>query len=176
MVRSFLTATPLLIAAAFQGCAVLPSTMTLSESELQRKFDERFPTDDPVSKFGVELTHPIVRLREDTDRVYLSMDAAIALPLVRNFPGKTEISGKVRYDPGRTRLYLDDPKIERLDVPGVDAIYEVLLSEMTNLAARFLLSVPLYTLRDDKVFKEGYARKNLTSVEVKNRTLLLKFD
>jgi hypothetical protein len=176
VLRSLLAAGPLLIAAAFQGCAVLPSTVILSESELQRKFDERFPIEDPVSRFGVELTNPIVRLREGTDRVHVSMDAAIALPLVRKFPGTGEISGKVRYDPERLRLYLDDPKIERLDVPGVDVIYEVLFSEMTNLAARFLPSVPLYTLRDDKGFKQAYARKKLSSAEVKNGTLMLKFD
>lgn len=166
----------ILIASAFQGCAVFPSTVILSETELQRKFDEKFPVEDPVSWFGVTLTHPIVRLREATDRVHLTMDAAIDLPLARKFPGTGEISGEVRYDPERTRLYLDDPKIEKLDVPGVEAFYEVLFSEMTNLLAGFLPSIPLYTLRDDKGFKQAYARKKLTSAEVKNGTLVLKFD
>ena len=71
VLRSLLAAGPLLIAAAFQGCAVLPSTVILSESELQRKFDERFPIEDPVSRFGVELTNPIVYLREGTHRVHI---------------------------------------------------------------------------------------------------------
>lgn len=163
------------LAAVFHGCVILPSTVVVSESELQQKFDERFPVEDPVSKYGFELTNPIVRLREGTNRVHVSMDAALGLPIVREFRGTGEISGKVRYDPERTRLYLDDPE-ERLDVPGVDVLYEVLFSEMTNLVTRFLPSIPLYTLRDDKGFKQAHAKKNLTSVEVKNRTLVLKFD
>jgi hypothetical protein len=166
----------ILVGAVFPGCAVLPSTVTLSEGDLQRHFDERFPVRHSIAKFGVELKHPIVRLRDDTNRVHLSVDAAIDFPLVRKFPATTEVSGKVRYDPGRTRLYLDEPRIERLDVPVVDAVYEVMFSEITNLGARFLPSIPIYTLGENSGFKQSYARKNLTSVEVRNRTLVLTFD
>lgn len=146
-------------AALLASCASLlgPREVDLPLSKLQASLDRRFPLDNRMLQlFDVRLTRPQLAVHEG-DRVSLTVDATVAQSLLREpLAGSLAFSGRLYVDPGRSGVFMAEPRIERFAVKGLDESVQRQLARAANgLMDRLVLDVPVYTFRMDELRYAG---------------------
>lgn len=127
-------------------------TITLSEEDLEEHLAETFPIERQfLIVVTLGLTDPEVALVEGSDRLHYRMNAWLAVPAVEQpLSGSATVSGKLSFDAGERELYLDQARLEDLDISGVPSQYRTPVSEAANLAVRQHLDRhPVYTLEEE---------------------------
>jgi len=152
-------------------------TIELSESQIQKKLDERFPMNKQhLLVLTLTLSDPRVELTEGSDRISFGLSASVNIRInaqPKPLGGKGQISTALRYDPTDASFYLGDPAIQRLEVQGVPVEYV----DVVNKLARELLSerlerYPVYTL-DRPDLTQTAARLLLKELTVRNGNLVI---
>ena len=163
----------LLLVAAIESCSSGQYVITLSEQQIQGKLNEAFPIEkDYLLVFKVVLQHPKVHLQEGSDRIDFWVMATTNVSISeRQFEGKGQISGEVRYNPQKGELYLDNSLIEQLHIEGLPEKYALALKLAASLGLRqFLNRRPIYTLKPE-TFKQTVAKLVVKKIVVDNGML-----
>ncbi len=152
-------------------------TIALSEADVQQRIQTQFPVARALPLAGtLILSNPIVNLRNPKGRVGLLFDAVVGQPQFGQVAGQAEVSGAVRFDANKGQFMLDDARVESLRIPGVPSSSLSTVQSAANAAvAATLQSLPIYTLNEQSA-AEAYAKRNLKSIRIENRRLLLEFD
>jgi len=142
------------------ACAATPRTFSISESELQRHVSEELSVPITLLRiFDINLSNPLIRLDEGTERLHAQMDTEINTPLSdKSLKGTINISGKLRFDSAKSAVTLSESKIEQLDIKGtgLDDQYSQLFHVLAaRLGAELLNDVPLYTFKPDDLKVAG---------------------
>ncbi|MEO7404130.1 MAG: DUF1439 domain-containing protein, partial [Burkholderiales bacterium] len=139
------------LAAALTACTpgwLLPSQLSFSRDEIQKRIERRFPWKKTVlGVIELELVNPVASLDEAKGRVASSFDVTLRTPLTnRVFTGKALLSGVPQYDERDRSFYFADPKIDSFDIAGLPRAYADQLRELvTTLAPDVVQGLPLYT-------------------------------
>lgn len=171
MIRFRVPSRRLLLAAVLfapLGCSKGTLTVTLDQAEIQQRVSAVFPIQREAFLARVTLQNPVVVLREGSDRIGLDLEVRLALPLLPEHSGKVAASGKLAYRPTEKAFYLEQPAIDRLEIPGVSATQtEELRRPAEAVIALVLPTLPVYQLAQRDA-KEVAAEHVLKSVAVKN--------
>ena len=153
------------------GCASLfgPRSMEVPLAQLQEHLSERFPFNSRYLEiFDVHLSNPKLSLQPDTNRVVTTIDANIFPSFLKHpWNGSFIVSGRLAVDKERRALVLTEPRVENLDLAGLDNRYARQVLRVGSLVAEEVLrNVPLYTFTEDKF---RYAGTNCLPTEITTR-------
>ena len=136
---------------ALASCSALQQrTVTVSESELQKRISEQFVLPISVLQiFNISLTNPVIKLDGGKERLYAQMDTGMDNPITgQKLAGKLNISGKLRFDAAYNAIMLSDARVEDIHIDGIDSRYNNVLNALASkIGAEMLDNTPLYTLK-----------------------------
>ena len=131
---------------------------SLSPEELQLRAEERFPIEEETSIAALILSRPEMVLVEGADRLGLTMLLRVRLPslqlgeeglLNRVVTGRATVEAGLRYQPEQRAVFLGDPRLEELDVPGLAGEQVPAIKGLVERSLRSRFDgTPLHTLPD----------------------------
>jgi hypothetical protein len=150
-------------------------TITLTQADVERELAKRFPMRKTyLQLLEVVYENPRVVLTNGSDVLGIGVDARVAVPLKGDVKGAADLRTKLAYDPERTAFVLHDPKVERVQIDGLDPKVLDRVREIANgLAVEQLPGIPVYTLKPTD-YKRTAARLLLRSVTVRDGVLVLE--
>jgi hypothetical protein len=155
-------------ASGLAGCAVLDATsVTLSESDLQRLLEREFPRQQRVMELlDVSLSKPSLRLVPERNRIATALDLSASERLSgRMLRGGLAIEHSLRYEPSDATLRLAHVKVDslRLDLAGTPLSGQV--ARLGGLVVERLLDdFVIYRLSDER--RERLARAGVSNADV----------
>ena len=160
MTRLLKLATFMFAACLLASCAsVLGSRqIELPMEKLQAGVDKRFPFRNRVVElFDIQLSRPQLSLFPSDDRVGISLDASVAPAFMRNpWHGSLALSGRLYVDPRRGAVFINEPRVERFIIDGVDEARQRQLGKIAGLLVDELVrDLPLYTFRPEELRYAG---------------------
>jgi len=145
------------------GCADLtgPRTLTLTEADLARLLEKRFPADRRVMEvidFRVE--RPQVRLLPEVNRIATEFAVTAADKLFgRSFTGRLALESALRYEESSHEVRLTQVRVNRLQFDGMPPPMQNTVNRLGGLLAEQLLNdVAIYTFKQgdlDRALQRG---------------------
>ncbi len=169
----------LLSALLFAGCSSVPflsGEIRITADELTQKMARRFPLEKSVAGLlEVTLVRPIVALDAVENRLLVSFDVSVKLPLSgKSTTGTLKISGQPEYAAATQALTLRDARVDRIRMDKMpDALSAALAKAASSLAKDALEDKPLYTFKPSDFTKYG-VRYEPDRIEVRADVLVLK--
>ena len=121
--------------------------ITLDRADLQRRIDRMFPLVRKNELVTVRMHHPQVILTEHSGRIGLRvrLDATAAEGF--SISGLAGIDGVLRFAGDTGNFYLNDARIEELQIDGVPALYADQIRRLADgIVSELLQERPVYTL------------------------------
>lgn len=150
------------------GCATMMGdrTVNVTGDQIAEKLNEKLAIPISLLKvFDVNLSNSLVTFDETTGRMTTVMDTKLSSQLFSDsLLGKIGISGKLRFDPVKSAVVLDEPKVESLNFDGPDAKFNDLLTALAKtVGGEMLNGLTLYTVKpeDLKVGNTQYSPKDM---------------
>lgn len=154
-----------LLAVLFAACLLASCATVLGSRQvelplekLQAGVDKRFPFNNRVLElFDMQLARPQLSLYPGEDRVGISLDAAVAPAFMRTpWRGSLALSGRLYVDPLRGAVFINEPRVERFIIDGVDEARQRQLGKIAGLLVDELVrDLPLYTFRPEELRYAG---------------------
>jgi Protein of unknown function (DUF1439) len=151
------------ISALLQGCGFADGKLTLdfSASQIQSAVEKKFPQENcPTPVTCIQLQNPKVSLAENSDRITMAFDTAVTL-LQQPITGTTIVSAKPRYQSSTGEIFLDESRIEDLQLRGVSANVSKSITQYGSALAQITLQrTPIYSFKNgnaEKIAKMGIA-------------------
>jgi hypothetical protein len=162
------------------GCAsrLPPLVLTYSSAELETLLNERFPLQKRESVlYDLTLTQPKVALDSVTKRVRITAQVDLKFPLAtRGVTGSVSFSGRPRYEAAGRAVYLDDGRVDILDLAGLPSSLQGPLREaLSGIARDHLATRPLTVIREERLNK-GPISLTPQVLEVRPEGLRVEFD
>lgn len=159
-------AAALLLAACGLAGGLAQGYLDIEPADLQARLATRFPLHRCKTVLAcLDLSHPVVVLREGDDRIAVEADVRLLLG-VRERTGRVALSARPRYAPQEGQLFLDDLQVVSLELAGVPDHELDLVRDYGGLLARQALqSHPVYTL-DAGTAKGALTRQVVKDVKV----------
>ena len=126
------------------GCSALigPRDVEVPLQQLQEGLARRFPFSQRyLGLFDVNAVNPRLALLPEQNRISAAMDLAVTPVLVPGggVRGTLTLSGVPRVDAARGVLLLADPRVDQLDIAGLDRGYGAQLAGIASFLAQALL-------------------------------------
>ena len=149
----------------------------LTQDDLQRRLERRFPRDFKLLDDSVTLTlsQPQATLPRDPDQLVLVFDMQFKTPALRTQPqGQFALASSLRYDPATYSLYLHEPTLTALSLPLVSKLQgERLKAAGNELLADYARSQPIYQLTERQ--KQQIPRgRSIDSVDIENGRVVIR--
>ncbi|HEV2612482.1 MAG TPA: DUF1439 domain-containing protein [Noviherbaspirillum sp.] len=169
-----------LLAILLAGCATLlgPRQVEVPLASLEKALASRFPFNNRLLELlDITISNPRVTLQPETNRILTNLDAVIAPPFInRSYKGSFAISGNLRFDPSRNALVLGEPRVENVNVDGLDNRYGSQIGKIGSLLAEQVLKdMPLYTFRPEDL-RYGGTDYLLSKITTRPNGLVVTFD
>lgn len=162
------------------GCASLvgPREVVVPLSRLQSELNQRFPHNNRyLEVFDITLSQPKLVFQPEQNRVQFEFDVAIAPPLTsKRIAAGLSLSGTLRIDNQRHALMLADPRVERLQVDGVDAVVGRQFSRLGNFVTdRIFKENPVLRFKEEDLRRAGVQFQPV-SITVRNDALVIALE
>ena len=166
--------------ALLNGCAGLigPREIDVPLSRLQNDINRRFPVNNRyLDVFDITLAQPRLSLDPVQNRVVFDLEVAIAPPLTsKRLSAALALSGGLRIDNARHALMLTDPKVEKLQVDGVDQVYSRQFSKLGSfIADRIFRETPVLRFKDEELRVAG-VQFVPTAINVRQQSLVISVE
>ncbi len=147
-------------ACLLSGCAGLvgPREVAVPLARLQGELNQRFPVNNRYLEiFDITLSQPKLVLQPEQNRVQFEFDVAIAPPLTsKRIAASLALSGSLRVDNQRHALMLADPRVERMQVDGVDAVVGRQFNKLGSFVVeRIFKENPVMRFKEDDLRRAG---------------------
>ena len=152
-----------LVVLFFFSCAY---TLTIPESELNKRLQESFPVKKEIYFSKVVLDNPKLKLigRNEGEVVF---DLDIVPPIGREIKGKVDAVGSFKFDPKTKTLYLVDLETKRIILNGKTFLTKD-TGEFLSLFFKSVLSkIPVYRF-------EGQKAKLIKNIEIEKGKVVVK--
>ncbi len=145
---------------AMGGCAALigPREVTISQEKLQSDLNARFPLKKRyLEVFDISLAEPKLTLFSDQNRLQFDFAVTIAPPLTsKRLSAKLALSGSLEVDAQRRAVILAEPKVESMQLDGVDTAFGRQFAKLGSFVAeRVLRENPVYRFKEDDLRVAG---------------------
>lgn len=128
--------------------------ITLDRADLQRRVERLFPVVREDPWIGVQLHHPVVILRDGSDRIGLGLHVDTTASSQIAVSGVAQVEGKLRFEREAGQFYLDDAQITDLALEGVEQPFVAQIRQIAEVVVRQALQVhPVYDLNQAGVSK-----------------------
>lgn len=169
-----------LLTLALAACASMlgPREVDVPLSKLQSSLEKRFPFNSRyLELFDIQLSSPRLSLQPDGNRVVASFDTSIAPAwLKRSWQGNFALSGVLAIDPAKNAVVLTDPRVETLNINGLDDKYARQLSKIGGLLVEEVFrGMPLYTFQPGD-FRYGGTSFFPTKINTQSNGLVVTFE
>lgn len=149
----------------------------LTQDDLQRRLERRFPRDFKLMDDTVTLTlsQPQATLPRDPDQLVLVFDMQLKTPALRRQPqGQFALASSLRYDPATYSLYLHEPTLVTLNFPATTPLQGERLKAVGNqLLADYARNQPIYQLTERQ--KQQIPRgRSIDSVDIENGRVVVR--
>ncbi|MDB5779187.1 MAG: hypothetical protein JWP93_1552 [Polaromonas sp.] len=151
------------------GCAALigPRDIEVPQARLQESMERRFPFNQRyLGLLDVSAVNPRVALLPQQNRISASMDLAVrpVMGLGGGVRGSLTVSGVPRVDAGRGVLLLGEPRVDALDVDGLERGVGSQLAGVASFIAQVLIGdLPVHTFDPGTL---RYAGVSFTPVKI----------
>lgn len=152
---------------SFTGCATMSDrTVSITEAQVQQKINERLTIPISLLKiFDVNLSNSLVKFDSKTGSMKTTLDTNLSSQLSNKvITGKLGVSGKLRFDPVTNSIVLDEPKVESLNLDGLDSKHGDIFNLIAQtLGGEMLNGLTLYTIKpeDLKIGSTQYKPKEM---------------
>ena len=166
-----------LMAGAYYYFSGKEYVVRLSESDIQRKLEEKLPlTKTYLFIIQVTLNNPRVHLENGSKRVNAGLDVIFNITL-NNHPkpigGTVDVSAGILYLAEKGQFFLTSPIVEKLEVQGIPQQYtDKANMALTKALAEYYAKHPIYTLNATNT-KQAVTRMILKDVIVENKQLVV---
>jgi len=150
------------------GCATMMGdrTVNVTGDQISEKLNEKLAVPISLLKvFDVNLSNSLVTFDETTGRMTTTMDTKLSSQLFdESLTGKLGISGKLRFDPQKSAVILDDPKVESFNLGGQDNKFNDVLNALAKtVGGEMLNGLTLYKVKPEDLQFAGtqYAPKDM---------------
>ncbi|TCS36838.1 uncharacterized protein DUF1439 [Paucimonas lemoignei] len=180
MTRLFFRFSTILLALFLTACAGMlgPRDVDVPLSKLQASLEKRFPFNSRyLELFDIQLSSPRLSLQPNGNRVVTSFDASIAPAwLKRSWQGNFALSGVLAVDPAKNAVVLTDPRVESLNINGLDDKYARQLTKVSSLLTEEVFrNMPLYTFQPED-FRYGGTSFFPTKINTQSNGLVVTFE
>lgn len=149
--------------------------VVITQEQVDTAVAPRFPA---MRRYLAVLTltcsNPEVRLLEADNRVRVGLDAELSLRLdgeARKLGGRITLTTGLRYDSEAQVFYLDDARVEDLDIAGLPEDWLAKTRELaTLLAQKYLLTTPVYKVQARDA-KAAVARMLLEDFRIRDQAI-----
>lgn len=168
------------LACLLAGCASLigPRDIDVPLSTLQASLEKRFPFNSRyLELFDIQLSSPRLALQPEGNRVVTSFDATIGpVWLKRSWQGSFALSGVLAIDAARNAVVLNEPRVETLNINGLDTRYSSQLARIGGLLVEEVFrGMPLYTFQPGD-FRYGGRSFLPTKINTYSNGLVVSFE
>lgn len=122
----------------------------IAEADIQQSLDSHFPVEKCVLVFCLELSEPFVRLNDGQARIEFGSRALMEVAFSDDeYDGSAEYSGELMYDAEQIAFFLNDSRLESLQVRGVAEKHKENLDKLASLlVSEYLRANPVYSFKD----------------------------
>jgi hypothetical protein len=164
------TALALIALLAF-ACESREVIVTMTRDELQSRLASRFPIEKSAIVIDLLVKEPKLRLEDGSNRIGVEMVAEVSVLSKPSATGLIVASGVPRYDSDKKAFFLDQLKIESLELTGIKPEHEAKARALAEgLAHHALTRYPIYELKPRNL-KEVGASFVLRSVLIRDGKL-----
>lgn len=119
----------------------------ISQADIQSRIEPQFPVEKCVLVFCIELDNPFVKLKDGRARIEFGSDALMEVAFSKDqYDGNAGFSGELRYVSEESAFFLQDSKLEHLEVNGVSEEYKKDLDQLAALlVSEYLRANPIYS-------------------------------
>ena len=155
------------------ACAALigPRDVEVPRARLQESLERRFPFNQRyLGLFDVSAVNPRVALLPDQNRISAAMDLLVrpVIGVGGGVRGSLTVSGVPRVDAARGVLLLGEPRVEDLNIDGLERGLGSQLAGIASFLAQTLLGeLPVYTFAPGTL---RYAGVSFTPVKIVTRS------
>lgn len=172
----FLYLLPLCIV-LLSGCGYTGGKLTLdfSAAQLQSAIAPKFPQEKcPTPLTCIKLLNPKVSLADKSDRITLAFDTSVTL-LQQPITGTAVLTAKPRYQASTGEIFLDDTRIEDLQLRGVSGNVTAVATQYGSVLAQAALQrTPIYSFKNAQA--EKLAKMGIADVKVVDGKLRVTLD
>lgn len=148
-------------------------TLEITEQELQEKVSAMMPLEKKKFFVTVILSEPKVELLKETNEISIFSNLEALAPGGLKGSGRAKITGSLSYDANEGAFYLNNPKIESIEIDKMPEKYSPKIKQLTQTAVSKAMSVySVYKLKDDNL-KHKLAKATLESISVDGGKLLV---
>jgi hypothetical protein len=147
-------------------------------SSLQASLDRRFPLNNRVLEiFDINVSSPRIMLQPETNRLVTTMDAVIAPPFMKNaWRGSFTLSGMLAIDQMRHAVILADPRVESININGVEPAYSRQVTRIGALMAEQIFrDLALYKFNPED-FRYAGVPFLPTKINARSNALVVTFE
>jgi hypothetical protein len=163
----------LLAALLLAACAALigPRDVEVPQARLQESLERRFPFSQRyLGLFDVSAVNPRVALLPEQNRISAAMELAVR-PIIgmgSGMRGSLTVSGVPRVDAARGVLLLGEPRVDALDIDGLERGVGSQLAGIASFLAQNLIGdLPVYSFSPETL---RYAGVSFTPVKIATRS------
>lgn len=122
----------------------------IAEADIQQSIDSHFPVEKCVLVFCLELSQPFMRLNDGQARIEFGSRALMQVAFSDDeYDGSAEYSGELVYDAEQIAFFLNDARLESLQVSGIAEKHKENVDKLASLLAReYLRAHPVYSFKD----------------------------
>ena len=122
----------------------------ISQADIQSRVESQFPVEKCVLVFCIELHEPFVQLTDSQSRIEFGSKALMEVAFSKEqYDGNAGFSGELEYARERSAFFLQDSRLEYLEVKGVSEKHKKNLNELAALlVADYLRANPVYSFKD----------------------------
>lgn len=174
--RKLFAVSVLVLLGALAGCsslnaigALLGDQVTFTQPQLQHALDRNFPKE--YDKLGglvsLTLANPRLSIPQGGQRLRLDFDVGLAALGGDSAPtdGHFSLTSALRYDPATRGLHLREPRIERVDVPGLGGVMNATSRQLLNSwLADYAREEPVYRFDNSLLDRLGARRIDTTRI------------
>ena len=150
--------------------------INISQVHIQEKIETEFPIEKDLIFLKTQLKNPLIDLDENSERVTLSLDSIVQFNpgvVSVDLPGMVSLSSGISYVSEKGTIYLDDIRIERIDLaPLPEQAIEKVTSIVNAISTDVIESVPIYTLNSNK-FEQRSIKWVLKDVAIADQELVV---
>ncbi|MGC6464140.1 MAG: DUF1439 domain-containing protein [Akkermansiaceae bacterium] len=147
-------------------------TIVFTEAEIQEKLGRKFPKSERLLEIiPVEIGEPYVKFLGESNRVQITMEADVSVPLVDTFKTEAVSTTSVRYEPKDYTLRLSDITMEDFRVSKLpENLQEPLSLALTAVARAYFDDYPVHEV-DSKDFEDEMVQMFVKDLKVKKGRL-----
>jgi len=159
------------------ACAgLLPDEYVVSPQQLNSQFDKLFPLNQDLGNgmFSTSLSAPQFGFVAGQNRVSLAAGISVSTIFSKAMNGRVALTSGLRYDAAQRALYLQELRIESVDIDGDTAgVASQLLPLFNVVLSKYVRQNPLYRFSPDEL-KLGPLPAEVSDMSVVNNGIRLK--